>query len=57
MMHASDTQVYAAMDSPSATEPQWPASQSMVHLFVHNEEQSGRNSFSNQEKSAIHTYH
>ena len=35
-MHASTTQMHTAMDGPSANGPQWPASQSMVRLFVHN---------------------
>ena len=48
-MHASATQMHAAMEGPSANGPQWPASQSMVRLFVHNVEQSGHNSYSNQE--------
>ena len=46
--------MHAAMDGPSAIGPQWPASQSIVHLFVHNVEQSGHNSYSNQEKSAMY---
>ena len=49
-MHASTTQMHAAMDGPSATGPQWPASQSLVRLFVHNVEQRGHNSYSNQRK-------
>ena len=55
-MHASTTQIHAAMDGPSATGPQWRASQSMVHLLVHNVEQSGHNSNSNKEKSIMHAH-
>ena len=55
-MHASTTKMHAAVDGPSATGPQWPASQSMVRLFVHNVEQSGHNSYSNQEKSVIYAH-
>ena len=46
----------AAVDGPSATGPQWPASQSMGRLFVHNVEQSGHNSYSNQEKSVMYAH-
>ena len=55
-MHASTTQMHAAVDGPSATGPQWPASQSMVRLFVHNVEQIGHNSYSNQEKSVMYAH-
>ena len=55
-MHALATQMHAAMYGTSATGPQWLASQSMVHLLVHNVEQSGRNSYSNQEKSIMYAY-
>ena len=54
-MHASTIQMHAAVDGPSATGPQWPASQSEVRLFVHNVEQSGH-SYSNQEKSVIYAH-
>ena len=47
IMHTSATQMHAAIDGPSANGPQLPASQSMVHLFVHNVEQSDHNSYSN----------
>ena len=56
IMHAIATQMHAAMDGPSAIGPQWPASQSMVCLFMHNVEQTGHNSYSNQEKSIIYRY-
>ena len=55
-MHASTTQMHAAVDGPSATGPQWPASQSMGRLFAHNVEQSGHNSYSNQEKSVMYAH-
>ena len=38
IMHASTIQMHAAVDGPSATGPQWPASQSEVRSFVHNVE-------------------
>ena len=55
-MHALATQMHAYMEGPSANEPQWPESQSMVRLFVHNVEQSSHNSYSNQEKSVMYAY-
>ena len=55
-MHASTIQMHAAVDGPSATGPQWPASQSEVRLFVHNVERSGHNSYSNQEKSVMYAH-
>ena len=55
-MHASATQMHAAMEGPSANGPQGPASQSMVCLFVHNVEQSGHNSYSNQEKRVMYAH-
>ena len=55
-MHASTTQMHAAVDGPSATGPQWPASQSKVRLFVHNVEHSGHNSYRNQEKSIMYAH-
>ena len=55
-MHASATQMHAAMDGPGSNRPQRLASQSMVSLFVHNVVQSGHNSYSNQEKSIIYAH-
>ena len=55
-MHASTTQMHAAVDGPSATGPPWPASQSIMRLFMHNVEQSGHNSYSNQEKSIMYAH-
>ena len=54
ILHALAIQMHADMDSPSADGPQWSASQSIVRLFVHNVEQSGCNSYRNQEKSIIY---
>ena len=55
-MYALASQMHATMDGPSATGPQCPASQSMVRLFVHNVEQSGHNSCSNQNKSVMYAH-
>ena len=56
IMHASATQLHAAMDGASADGPQWPASWSMVCLFVHNVKQSTHISYSSQGKSIMYAH-